>query len=65
MAKGLRSHVKKNNRTKLRAKVFRPVEDARTARLSARLLELASQPKPEQGGDDKMEDVENSAFLSE
>ena len=46
MAKGLRASVKKNNRNKLRARVFGPVEDARTQRLSAKLLELARQPKP-------------------
>ena len=46
MAKGLRSSVKKSHRTKLRSRVFAPVEDARTERLSAKLLELASQPRP-------------------
>jgi Protein of unknown function (DUF2423) len=46
MAKGLRSSVKKSYRMKLRAKVFSPVEDARTARLSQKLLELAQQPRP-------------------
>jgi len=47
MAKGLRSSVKKTHRSKLRTRVFAPVEDARTERLSAKLLELASQPRPE------------------
>jgi hypothetical protein len=46
MARGLRSSNNKNNNTKLRAKVFGPVEDARTARLSAKLMELASQSLP-------------------
>jgi hypothetical protein len=46
MAKGLRSSVKKSNRSKLRSKIFQPVEDTRTQRLSAKLLELASQPRP-------------------
>ncbi|OCK97995.1 uncharacterized protein K441DRAFT_545089 [Cenococcum geophilum 1.58] len=46
MAKGLRSSVKKSHRTRLRSRVFAPVEDARTERLSAKLLELASQPRP-------------------
>ena len=46
MAKGLRASVNKNNNTRLRAKVFGPVEDARTARLSAKLMELVSQAKP-------------------
>jgi hypothetical protein len=47
MAKGLRSSVKKTNRTKLRARVFEPVETARLERLHAKLLETAQQPKPE------------------
>lgn len=45
MAKGARSSIRKNNNTKLKARVFGPVENARTQRLSAKLLELASQPK--------------------
>jgi hypothetical protein len=47
MAKGLRATVNKRNKTKLRSGVFGPVTDARTERLSAKLLELAAQPKPE------------------
>jgi len=50
MAKGLRASVIKRNNSKLRARVFGPVENARTARLSAKLLELASQPKPQKEG---------------
>lgn len=46
MAKGSRSSARKFNNSKLKAKVFGPVENARTERLSAKLLELASQPKP-------------------
>jgi hypothetical protein len=46
MAKGLRASVKKGNRQLLRARVFRPVEEERTARLSAKLLELAQQSRP-------------------
>ena len=42
MAKGLRSRVKKVNKQKLRSNVFGPVEEARKERLSAKLLELAS-----------------------
>ncbi|KAI9741945.1 MAG: hypothetical protein M1834_000334 [Cirrosporium novae-zelandiae] len=53
MAKGLRSSVKKFNKSKLRSNIFGPVEDARTERLSAKLLELASLPKP--GKENKME----------
>lgn len=36
----------KRNKAKLRATVFGPAVDARTERLSAKLQELASQPKP-------------------
>jgi hypothetical protein len=55
MAKGLRSTVKKRNRAKLRATVFGPAHDARTERLSAKLQELASQPKPAGGSNEGME----------
>lgn len=47
MAKGLRSSVKKSNRTKLRSRVFEPVEAARRERLHAKLLETIQQPRPE------------------
>ena len=44
MAKGLRSSVKKANKSRLRDRVFGPAEDARKERLSAKLLELAMRP---------------------
>ncbi|KAF2750423.1 hypothetical protein M011DRAFT_474866 [Sporormia fimetaria CBS 119925] len=47
MAKGLRSSVKKSNRTKLRANVFQPVETARAERIHQKILETLQQPKPE------------------
>lgn len=47
MAKGLRASSKKANRSKLRAGVFGPVEQARAERLHAKLLETIQQPKPE------------------
>lgn len=46
MGKGLRNSVNKTNNRKLKKNVFGPVETARTERLSQKLLELASQPKP-------------------
>lgn len=46
MAKSSRSSTTKANNQRLKAKVFGPVESARQQRLSAKLLELASQPKP-------------------
>ena len=46
MAKSLRSSIKKGNKARLRSRVFGPVEDARTERLSAKLLELAASAKP-------------------
>ena len=59
MAKGLRASTMKANRSKLRSKVFGPVEEARSERLAAKLLETASRPKPKADenirmkGDDK------------
>ena len=53
MAKSARASVMKRNHAKLRATVFGPVSDARTARLAAKLHDLASQPKPPQ--DEKMD----------
>jgi len=47
MAKGARASTKRSNRTALRAKVFKPVEDARAIRLNAKLQELIAQPLPE------------------
>ncbi|QPG95737.1 hypothetical protein C2857_001874 [Epichloe festucae Fl1] len=47
MAKSARSSSKKENNRRLYAKVFSPAEAARNDRLSAKLLELAKQPKPE------------------
>ena len=47
MAKSARASVVKKNHRELRRKVFGPVHDARTARLSAKLQELAAQAKPE------------------
>ncbi|KAK3313401.1 hypothetical protein B0H66DRAFT_565994 [Apodospora peruviana] len=46
MAKSARASQIKANNQKLKKNVFGPIEAARTARLSAKLLELASQPKP-------------------
>lgn len=45
MAKGLRSSTKKANKTQLRSRIFGPVEEARKERLSAKLLELAAEPR--------------------
>lgn len=46
MARSARASVIKRNSSNLRSKVFGPADDARTARLSAKLIELAQQPKP-------------------
>jgi hypothetical protein len=71
MAKGLRATTKKNNRTKIRSRVYAPVDQARTARLSAKLLELASQPRaaktdmevdPERGMSDLSAQISPSLF---
>ncbi|KAK3944310.1 hypothetical protein QBC46DRAFT_374957 [Diplogelasinospora grovesii] len=47
MAKSARSSTIKSNNQKLKKNVFGPVELARAERLSAKLLELAAQPKPQ------------------
>lgn len=47
MAKSARASVVKKNHRNLRATVFGPAHDARTARLSAKLQELVAKPKPE------------------
>ncbi|RJE21260.1 hypothetical protein PHISCL_06411 [Aspergillus sclerotialis] len=46
MAKSVRASVSKRNRAKLRSTVFAPADNARTERLSAKLQEIASRPKP-------------------
>ena len=46
MAKSSRASSIKTNNAALKSKVYGPVETARTDRLSAKLMELAAQPKP-------------------
>ncbi|RYP90988.1 hypothetical protein DL770_002904 [Monosporascus sp. CRB-9-2] len=58
MAKSSRASTRKANNRRLKANVFGPVESARAERLSAKLLELASQPKPEAKEVKVVEDVE-------
>ncbi|OQU99707.1 hypothetical protein CLAIMM_05302 [Cladophialophora immunda] len=58
MAKSARASVVKKNHRNLRAKVYGPASDARTARLSAKLQELALKPKPET---EKAMDVDDGA----
>ncbi|RKU41760.1 hypothetical protein DL546_002696 [Coniochaeta pulveracea] len=62
MAKSSRASSVKSNNQRLKANVFGPVESERTARLSAKLLELASQPKakPEVEMKDAAEEGEKS-----
>jgi len=55
MAKGARASSRKANRSKLRARVFQPVEDARLERLHQKLLETVQQPKPESAKDKEMD----------
>ena len=57
MAKGLRSSVKKANKARLRSQVFGPIEEARKERLSAKLLEMASQPNLTKDVNMEFEDV--------
>jgi len=59
MAKSARASKIKTNNSKLKSRVFGPIETARTERLSAKLLELASQPKKtEKDSDDMVIDIE-------
>jgi len=46
MAKSSRASTLKSNNQRLKRNVFGPVEAARAERLSAKLLALASEPKP-------------------
>jgi hypothetical protein len=62
MAKSARASKVKSNNLKLKKNVFGPVETARTERLSAKLLELVSQPKPSEAKKEvEMEDVDQDA----
>ncbi|CAL8583085.1 hypothetical protein XPA_008721 [Xanthoria parietina] len=61
MAKGLRSSVTKANRSRLRSRIFRPVEEARKQRLSAKLLSKTAEPSPNAKGDTTLPD--GSALL--
>lgn len=56
MAKSSRASSKKANNQRLKASVFGPIESERQKRLSAKLLEIASAPKPIP--EREMEDVE-------
>lgn len=61
MAKGSRSSVRKTNNQALKARVFGPVETARTERLSQKLLELAQQPRPQKNEmDGEKDEPENT-----
>lgn len=62
MAKSTRATNKKRNRAKLRATIFGPADEARTSRLSAKLQELADQPKPTQDGTGMEVDSGNYRF---
>ncbi|OWO99869.1 hypothetical protein B2J93_6924 [Marssonina coronariae] len=65
MAKGARASTTKANNAKLKSKVFGPVETDRTARLSAKLLELASQPRPKPPVKDVAMEAEDAAAEDE
>ena len=59
MAKSARASSRKVNNQRLKANVFGPVEAARAERLSAKLMELASQPKPQRDTEMKADDIES------
>ncbi|KAJ9155772.1 hypothetical protein NKR19_g4417 [Coniochaeta hoffmannii] len=59
MAKSARASKVKSNNQRLKKNVFGPVEAARTERLSAKLQELISQPKPSEAKKEvEMQDVD-------
>jgi hypothetical protein len=58
MAKGLRATTRKRNRAKLRATIYGPAHDARTERLSAKLMEIAAKPRPVQEKAMEIDDTE-------
>ncbi|KEZ44864.1 hypothetical protein SAPIO_CDS2994 [Scedosporium apiospermum] len=60
MAKSLRSSSRKTNNQRLKSNVFGPAESARLERLSAKLMELASQPKPQKDTEMKADDLESN-----
>ena len=62
MAKSARASTKKANRSNLRAKVFGPVEDARTSRLADKLMEVASKASAEKK-DLQMADAADSEMI--
>lgn len=55
MAKSARASSKKRNHTKLRARVFGPVEQARAERLHAKMLETINAPKAEKAAAEESE----------
>ncbi|RDA92576.1 hypothetical protein CP533_0964 [Ophiocordyceps camponoti-saundersi (nom. inval.)] len=55
MAKSSRASVKKENNRRKAVSIYGPAELARNERLSAKLLEVARQPKPEPSADVVME----------
>lgn len=61
MAKGARASSKKANHVKLKGHVFGPIETARNERLSAKLLEIASQPKPKAPVEEAAMETEESS----
>ncbi|KAI5203179.1 hypothetical protein E4T39_04368 [Aureobasidium subglaciale] len=65
MGKGLRSSTNKVNNRKLKKNVFGPVEKARTQRLSEKLQELASQPKPPKADTEVEESSDSKQAASE
>ena len=64
MAKSARASGIKKNKAVLKRRVFGPVETARNERLSAKLLQLAQQPKPKQPTTNNSEiDLETEGML--
>ena len=64
MAKSARASSRKANNQRLKKHVFGPVEAARIERLSAKLLEIARQPKPVPEKKDETMEVDEDLGLT-
>jgi hypothetical protein len=63
MAKSLRASSRKANNMRLKAALFGPAEQARAERLSAKLMELANEPKPTREIEMKVDDIASDGML--
>ena len=65
MAKSARSNQRAKNNQKLRTRVFAPADQARTERLSEKLLQIASRPSDKQKEKQNEMEVEPTKGMNE